>query len=217
MGRQHAARFTANQPVSATPRVGLVLVAPTDRDDQRLMTLLSGLSSRPVSPMRPLLQRRGKSYQAGSLARGRCWQRCLWLYRLTIGGSSGRRLDRSSTGFESVGRYGWSQRSAILCVVLTDQRITWEYAQVVQSREPAPVKGWPIAAVLHLGGGDEIALDDADNVMRALDSLGQDGWELVGPPEVFSVVATHVDSGGGQRDRAYWVERRFWLKRQRRS
>ena len=56
-------------------------------------------------------------------------------------------------------------------------------------------------------------LDEADEVV-ALCKLGGLGWELVGPPHVLSAVATHVDSGGFGRDRAYWVEKNYWLKRQ---
>lgn len=94
-------------------------------------------------------------------------------------------------------------------------RPVWEYGQLVVVREPSP-DDWPVTATFYDGDGQSVPLDGSDPVAM-LNKLGTDGWELVGAPEVFSVVATHTDSGGGRRDRAYWVERRFWLKRRRAS
>jgi hypothetical protein len=94
-----------------------------------------------------------------------------------------------------------------------ETRLSWEYAQLLVNREPSPSPDfWPISMQLFTGDGQTVPVD-GDNPVVALNGLGRDGWELVGPPEVLSVVASHIDSGGQARDRAYWVERRFWLKR----
>lgn len=91
-------------------------------------------------------------------------------------------------------------------------RPTWEYAEILVVREPTPRSEWPITATVYYGDGRATSVD-GDNPVVILNDLGRDGWELVGPPEVLNVVAAHVDSGGLSRDRAYWVERRFWLRR----
>jgi hypothetical protein len=97
--------------------------------------------------------------------------------------------------------------------VLVEKRTVWEYAVLVVLREPTPDGPWPISATLFQGDGSDVTIEDPSNLARVLGGLGRDGWELVGAPEVASVVATHHDSGGRQRDRGYWVERRFWFKR----
>jgi hypothetical protein len=91
---------------------------------------------------------------------------------------------------------------------------TWEYAQLALEREPKPGGDWPIRAFLHLELQGAVEITYTDTV-ALINDLGRQGWELLGPPEVVNVAAVHTDSGGLHRQRAYWVERRFWLKRNR--
>jgi hypothetical protein len=90
----------------------------------------------------------------------------------------------------------------------------WEYLQLAISREPSPGQ-WPISSWLHRGQGRDPEEVKGTDPATLLNELGRDGWELVGPPEVLSVISTHVDSGDTSREREHWVERRFWLKRRR--
>lgn len=48
------------------------------------------------------------------------------------------------------------------------------------------------------------------DALAVLNSLGAQGWELIGSPEMQNEVDRPDD---GTYDRAYWVDRTFWLKR----
>jgi len=52
-------------------------------------------------------------------------------------------------------------------------------------------------------------------VMPVIATLGSEGWELVGPPTSLNAVFTYRASNDTWHDRAYWVQREFWFKREK--
>jgi hypothetical protein len=88
----------------------------------------------------------------------------------------------------------------------------WEYMQIVVNRDPGQDK-WPVTLGYFQGAGEFVPLP-TDDIGEVLDSFGLEGWELVGPPETQHAVAGTPSFGGAFIDRAFWVERRFWLKRE---
>ncbi len=55
---------------------------------------------------------------------------------------------------------------------------------------------------------------ELNTVFGHLNKLGGYGWELVGPPNDLNAVFTYKAANDTWHDRACWVQRDFWLKRQ---
>lgn len=89
----------------------------------------------------------------------------------------------------------------------------WEYAVVRCYRDPGEstgvVKSW-----FYGPGQTAWAELDGSNTCALLNTYGTEGWELMGPPETQNAVFTYHASNDTWHDRAYWVERTFWLKRE---
>ena len=95
------------------------------------------------------------------------------------------------------------------------ERAHWEYGQLVFTREPPknPNDPWLVQCVFYQGKGTDGIPLKGDDPVKVLNDFGRDEWELVGSPETASIIGTYTDAAGSSRDRAVWVERRFWLKR----
>jgi hypothetical protein len=89
----------------------------------------------------------------------------------------------------------------------------WEYAQLKLTRDP----GSDINIVYgYLGLPDETTwteLGALKNTLTTLNDLGKKGWALLGPPSDVNSVFSYKAGNETWHDRAYWVERDFWLKR----
>jgi len=68
---------------------------------------------------------------------------------------------------------------------------------------------------LQLPGEAEWKSYDSDGFWRAVNDLGAEGWELVGPPTVANAVFTYKAATGVFHDKANWVEMTYWFKRRR--
>jgi hypothetical protein len=91
---------------------------------------------------------------------------------------------------------------------------TWEYAQLHLSYDPgaadASIYGW-----LALPDDDEWQkLGKVEKLRALINRLGSEGWEMVGGPSSQNSVFTYQAGNDTWHDRAYWVERDFWFKRE---
>lgn len=90
----------------------------------------------------------------------------------------------------------------------------WEYAQLVLQRDP----GDDVSAIygfLRRTGDDEwVRLGLVTDTLSVLSGLGQAGWELVGSPVDVNAVFAYQAGNDSMHDRAYFLERGFWFKRQ---
>ncbi len=90
----------------------------------------------------------------------------------------------------------------------------WEYAQARFTRDPGSetmqIYGW-----LALPGDTAWReLGKLGGPLEAVNQLGSDGWEMVGSPVSQDSVFTYKAANSTWHDRAYWVERDFWFKRE---
>lgn len=96
---------------------------------------------------------------------------------------------------------------------MCDTPIRWEYAQLYLHRDTmAPTSPWPRTRRWTGPDGAEQDLG-AETVLAALNRLGAEGWELVGPPEVENVTSVLRNGTGGERTAALWTAKTFWLRR----
>jgi hypothetical protein len=91
----------------------------------------------------------------------------------------------------------------------------WEYAQLRLTCDPGaqaiPMYGW-------LAVGDNTVwqeLGQLASAMPVIARLGSEGWELIGPPASLNAVFTYRAANDTWHDRAYWVQREFWFKREK--
>ena len=88
----------------------------------------------------------------------------------------------------------------------------WEYARLKLTCDP----GVGITVYGYLGLPDTSSwkeLGVIESQTQLINSLGQEGWELVGSPTDLNAVYTYKAGNDTWHDRAYFVEREFWLKR----
>ena len=93
----------------------------------------------------------------------------------------------------------------------------WEYMVVSAGREvqfkPDEVKYW-----LHLGAqpARELKVPGTDgvDVLDAFNRLGQEGWELIGPPDEQKVAMTYLNAAGNYMNYSDWSSRTYRFKRQ---
>jgi hypothetical protein len=91
----------------------------------------------------------------------------------------------------------------------------WEYALLRFTRDPGndvmSFHGWLFTP----GADDWKQLNDEKlSHTKEVNRLGAEGWELIGPPISQDSVFTYKAANGTWHDRAYWVERDFWFKRE---
>lgn len=90
----------------------------------------------------------------------------------------------------------------------------WEYAQLRLTRDPG-AEEMPISAWLALPGDTEWQeLGKVTGSSQIVSRLGSEGWEMLGNPISQNSVFTYKASNETWHDRAYWVERDFWFKRE---
>jgi hypothetical protein len=87
-------------------------------------------------------------------------------------------------------------------------RPAWEYATLICMANPG--RGTEYRAWLRLPGQPQQEVEDQDGVLTR---LGSDGWELVGPPNVFNAAIRINTAAGTWYDRACWAEMWFYFKR----
>jgi hypothetical protein len=89
----------------------------------------------------------------------------------------------------------------------------WEYARFKLIRDPAYADAPTYGYLALPGDANWKELGVVVNTTLALNDLGKQGWELVGPPNDLNTVFTYKASNDTYHDRAHFVERDFWLKR----
>ena len=90
----------------------------------------------------------------------------------------------------------------------------WEYAQLRFTCDPGvdglPIYGWltypPDTKWKELG--------KIESVGSLMNRLGKEGWEMVGTPVSQNAVFSYKAANETWHDRAYWVTRDFWFKRE---
>jgi len=89
----------------------------------------------------------------------------------------------------------------------------WEYLLLRYTRDPGAdtmdIQGW----LLIPGAEDWKKLEDK-SPHKEVNRLGSDGWELVSAPVSQDSVFSYKAANETWHDRAYWVERDFWFKRE---
>ena len=53
-----------------------------------------------------------------------------------------------------------------------------------------------------------------ENVLQVLLDLGSEGWEMMGPPTGLKAVFSYQAANDTWHDRAYYVEKDYWFKRE---
>ena len=91
----------------------------------------------------------------------------------------------------------------------------WEYALLRFTRDPGAdvmkSQGW----LLTPETDDWKRIDDEKpSALREANRLGAEGWELIGPPISQDSVFTYKAANETWHDRAYWIERDFWFRRE---
>lgn len=104
----------------------------------------------------------------------------------------------------------------LACVAMPSR---WEYMAVAHIRDWSS-PGFPNEVWVwgpHDSDGSQVPTGEGFSILRLLDDLGSEGWELVGPPAHFNLVGQVAvrasDGAPSQADGAYWHRREFWLKR----
>lgn len=90
---------------------------------------------------------------------------------------------------------------------------TWQYARLQLNRDPG--NSMEATGFLLLpGDGDWRELGVVQSLFGLVTDLGRDGWEMVGMPLDVNSVFTYQAANATWHDRAYFVEREFWFKRE---
>jgi hypothetical protein len=93
-------------------------------------------------------------------------------------------------------------------------RRTWEHTQLRLTCDPGadgmPIYGW----LAHPTDTKWQELGKIESVVPLINQLGAEGWEMVGSPVSQSAVFTYKAANETWHDRAYWVVRDFWFKRE---
>ena len=91
-------------------------------------------------------------------------------------------------------------------------KVRWEYARIYQSYDPGGKKS--AHAYLLLPCDTEWKdLGEMGDVFFKITELGNEGWELIGPPHDVNTVFTYKAANDTWHDRAHWIEREYWFKR----
>jgi hypothetical protein len=90
----------------------------------------------------------------------------------------------------------------------------WEYATITLTRDPGEADWTPNIWLWLPGATEAQKITDVD-FFTTLNALGSDGWEMVGMPSTQDAVFTYKAANDTWHDRAYWVEKVYWLKREK--
>ena len=90
----------------------------------------------------------------------------------------------------------------------------WEYAVLLLMCDPgvAVDKFWGYMAFPGETKYQELGI--VENILEKFNSLGRDGWEMVGSPTYVNSVFTYKAGNDTWHDRAYPLETKFYFKRE---
>lgn len=91
--------------------------------------------------------------------------------------------------------------------------VHWEYARLKLTCDPGKDITVYYGYLALPGSASWKELGVVESIINAINDLGREGWELVGPPNDLNSVFTYKAGNDTWHDRAYFVERDFWLKR----
>ena len=90
----------------------------------------------------------------------------------------------------------------------------WEYAVLALTCDPGVATDKFYGHMKFPGDAKYRELGVIEDVLQKINSMGREGWELVGPPTYLNSVFTYQAGNGTWHDRAYPIETKYHFKRE---